>query len=470
MNLSSFAIGAFLSHAAKAHGDMGGTKHLHCHYRRLSSAGLLLSSLLLAPTATAQNGDDRTVTFSTRIGNCDVNDELFEFPPVFPLPRTERCLAAEDPMSGLFAPPVYFAVPAPQVLDIDVFGDLGNDNEYADGFTLEVEGPCTIEGLPNQLGECGLVLNANGGFGQGQLFDSGLQLYNPDNDISVEIMGNDSNQLKDDISICYVPTEDTEPGSSLAATCTIKVSRPRGSTRTRNLCLPPEDYGDNCLRDVNGRYFTQDERINSRSAIERSCNIDGQCQLGRCECTRPNCGAGCGPPFCGCPGFPFPADPNNCDLTLGTQLGPGGVPQPEVTCPTDCTESTSREDIACEEVTSRVPDGSVDTFTTVVEIDTSGNNGECGDGFCINGVDKNCRDCRRERTILPIAPEDTIPPYVSYRVSFPSVIIILMDLTYKSLPEITVKSLRSSAGCSSFCGSGKPKGSEWYHVRTSQWT
>lgn len=69
MNLSSFSIGAFLSHAAKAHGDMGGTKHLH--YRRLSSAGLLLaSSLLLAPTV-AQDSID--FPFNTAIGTCDEN-------------------------------------------------------------------------------------------------------------------------------------------------------------------------------------------------------------------------------------------------------------------------------------------------------------------------------------------------------------------------------------------------------------
>ena len=396
MNLSSFAIGAFLSHAAKSHGDMGGTKHLH--YRRLSSAGLfLVSSLLLAPTV-AQDVD-RTVTFSTRIGNCDVDDDLFTFPPSFPFPLEERCLAAQD-QTVTFGSPVFFAVPAPQVIpdSVDVFGDLGNDSEYGDGFTLEVEGPCAIDGLPNQLGECGLFLNAGGGFGQGLLVTQ-FGVYNSDDDITVEIndVGNDSNQLKDNYSICYVPDEDTEPGSTLpVATCTIKVSRAKSSDTARTLCLPPPDYGDNCLRNVGDRYFTQDERIDSNSALEKTCNTDGKCQLGRCECTRPACDLGCGPAGCGCPnGFEF-----GCCFLCGSQ--------PFNPCEGECSESTIEEEIDCEVVTVRVPDGSTDTFTTVVEINTSGNRGECGDGFCIDGVDKNCRDCRRSKIFFPIAPEDDV--------------------------------------------------------------
>ena len=146
MNLSSFAIGAFLSHAAKAHGDMGGTKHFH--YRRLSSAGLLLaSSLLLAPTVTAQTDEDvqlSPVFFSTRIGNCDVDDFYIEGYK-FPNPPSDRCL--EFPVQGgnAITTPTFQVIP--NVFTAGVFGD---DSRFTDDkFTLEVDGPCSINGIPN---------------------------------------------------------------------------------------------------------------------------------------------------------------------------------------------------------------------------------------------------------------------------------------------------------------------------------
>ena len=267
MNLSSFAIGAFLSHAAtKAHGDMGGTKHLH--YRRLSSAGLLLaSSLLLAPTATAQN-EDRTVPFSTRIGNCDVND-FYIAGYEFPNPPTDRC--QEQPIQGGNAIDV---VPTPRVIPgVFTRGAFGDDSSFTDGFTLEVEGPCSINGVLDEADrrnqDCGL----QGAPGIGFQLGYNNQAYNPDQGVSLPIndVGNDSDDFARNYGICYVPTEDSVP-SLTPEVCTIKVTRTQVETKTEQLCTPPPQFGANCRRDPpDFTFFTQDERI----AAGASCAVAG---------------------------------------------------------------------------------------------------------------------------------------------------------------------------------------------------
>ena len=389
MNLSSFAIGAFLSHAAKAHGDMGGTKHLH--YRRLSSAGLLLaSSLLLAPTVTAQNEDVPlpTVSFSTRIGNCDVND-FYTQGYEFPNPPSDRC--QEQPVNGRTA---IVTTPTPQVIpDVFTAGVFGDDSRFTDEFTLEVDGPCSINGLPNPNAvpgqpnqrdqNCGLQGFENLGFQYNN------QAYNPDQGVSLSItdVGNDSDAFARTYGICYVPAEDSVPSFS-PEVCTIKVTRTQVETELVELCIPPRDFGANCFRDPpETSYLTEAELI----AVSDRCSPDG-CSYGPCirqEVCRPAaCGPGCGPFGCGLqenPQQPF----------WGTPLW-----VPTATCPDVCTgelaeDTENKESFPCEEIRRPIvnPNPPTSIFTIEVEIDTSGNFGDCGDGFCLVGDDSFCDDC-----------------------------------------------------------------------------
>jgi len=401
MNLSSFAIGAFLSHAAtKAHGDMGGTKHLH--YRRLSSAGLLLaSSLLLAPTATAQN-EDRTVPFSTRIGNCDVNDfYIAEYQ--FPNPPTDRC--QEQPIQGGNAIDV---VPTPRVIPgVFTRGAFGDDSSFTDGFTLEVEGPCSINGVPlpalpgqqpprNQ--DCGLQGAPNIGFQLG--YDE--QAYNLDQGVRLEIAdgGNDSDEFVRNYGICYVPTEDSEP-SLIPEVCTIKVTRTQVETEIRSLCIPPRDFFPNCRRPPPQiTYFTQDERI----AAGASC-APNNCLYGPCirqqVCQVPACGQGCGPTGCG--GAANPGFGTQCFLPI---FGCLPVTECQIVCTNELVEDpVNKEQVECEEIETVIirEDAPTTTFTIEVEIDTIGNFEECGDGFCLAGDTSFCDDCANREFLRNIA-------------------------------------------------------------------
>jgi len=396
MNLSSFAIGAFLSHAAKAHGDMGGTKHLH--YRHLSSAGLLLaSSFLLAPTA-AQDPID--FPFNTAIGNCDEN---FFTPLVFTSTLGDYCAGA---IVGNAPDQTWVTSNLPQAIP-NLFEEMmqkanfDNDAGFTSEITIEVvSGPCSIDGiplpaLPGQQPprfECGFTQPnppiAND-FGYiPQAFDEWGSLFEvPDY--------TDSRSFQRNYGICFAPQDDAEAGIE---TCEIKLSRTPLVTRRKEVCPDiPQNYFPNCRRvGTESTYFTAADQERDR----RDCPRERVCRYSSCSTIEvcqppPACVPGvCGEPqfswqtFQYCTGGPRPCQPK-CD----------SQPDPDSSnrlfqIVDDCIEI---------DITEIVP-GDAESITAIVTIDTV--DGACGNGYCELNDGNDCPDCKELILSKPIVPAE----------------------------------------------------------------
>ena len=240
------------------------------------------------------------------------------------------------------------------------------------------------------------------------------QAYNLDQGVSLTItdVGNDMDEFVDNYGICYVPTEDSVP-SLTPEVCTIKVTRTQVVTDTTDLCIPPPDFGTNCFRSSGNSYFTPDEEIDESSPCAPNNCLYGPC-IQEEVCAPAACGQGCGPTGCGvelcngqfqgCTTF-FWGSP--CPFG-----GAFGCP-PVNECPLVCSnklveDSANKESFPCEEIVRpiTIPNPPTTTFTIEVEIDTVGNFGECGDGFCLAEDASNCDDCANFEILRNIA----VPP------------------------------------------------------------